>query len=205
MKSMKYFARYVPLALVTILLAAGCASTSYIEVIYKLPEAQGEISKKTIFLNVVDLRQDKSIAGPNAKEELEYFTGLFSLYVERDGKKPLLIGAFDLTALFKEAARQRLLSVGIEVLDKKAADTPEVEIQLQEFVLDRDGKNWKATLAYKVVTSKDGRVLTNQTVSGDAERLKIVGTRDAEKLLGEIFSDMVNRLDLEKLFSHPDL
>ena len=205
MKSMKCFTRYVPLALVTILLAAGCASTSYIEVIYKLPVAQGELGNRTVSLTVVDLRRDKSIAGPHAEKELEYFTGLFSLYIERDGKKPLLIGAFDLTALFKEAARQRLVSGGIEVLDKKVADTPEVEIQLQEFVLDRDGRNWKATLAYKAVTRKDGRVLTNQTVSGSAERLKIVGTRDAEKLLGEIFSDMVNRLNLEQLFNHPDL
>jgi len=117
----------------------------------------------------------------------------------------MLIGAFDLTALFKEALKQRLVSEGVAVLDQATAEQPSIEIQIKEFILDRDGKNWKATLAYKAITRKAGRVLTSQTVSGGAERLKIVGTGDAEKLLGEIFSDMVNELDPVKLFNHPDL
>jgi uncharacterized lipoprotein YajG len=193
------------LALITLIMTAGCASTSYIEVTYQLPAPQQNITPKTVFLQVVDQRGTTTIAGPNAQKELEYFTGLFSLYVAPEGKEPTLRGAFDLSALFKEALQQRLESEGITVLDAKDADQPLLEIQLQEFVLDRDGKNWNANLAYKAVTSKGGRVLTSQNVSGSAERLKIVGTRDAEKLLGEIFSDMVNKLDPEKLFNHPDL
>lgn len=197
--------RIVLLALVTLPLAAGCASTAYIEVTYQLPEPQQNIDQKTVALQVVDQRPTESIAGPNSKKELEYFTGLFSLYVAREGKKPMLIGAFDLKALFKEALKQRLESEGVAVLDQATAEQPSIEIQIEEFILDRDGKNWKATLAYKAFTRKAGRVLTSQTVSGGAERLKIVGTGDAEKLLGEIFSDMVNELDPVKLFNHPDL
>ena len=199
------FYRLVLLGLIALPLAAGCASTSYIEVTYQLPEPQQNIDLKAVALQVVDQRPAETIAGPNAKKELEYFTGLFSLYVAREGEKPLLIGAFDLTALFKEALKQRLESEGVTVLDQATAEQPSVEIQIKEFILDRDGKNWKATLAYKAVTRKAGRVLTNQTVSGGAERLKIIGTGDAEKLLGEIFSDMVNELDPVKLFNHPDL
>jgi len=195
----------VALSLITLLLMAGCASTSYIEVTYQLPPPEQTLGSKTVFLQVVDQRTTATIAGPNAQKELEYFTGLFSLYVAREGQKPDLIGAFDLAQLFKEALRRRLESEGVSILDKSAADQPNLEIQLQQFVLDRDGKNWKADLAYKAVISKSDRVLTNQNVSGSAERLKIVGTRDAEKLLGEIFSDMVNKLDPEKLFNHPDL
>jgi len=201
----KVLKRMVALPLITLLLMAGCASTSYIEVTYQLPKAEQDIGPKTVFLQVVDQRTKATIAGPNAQKELEYFTGLFSLYVAREGQKPDLIGAFDLAQLFKEALKRRLESEGVTVLAKRAADQPTLEMQLQNFVLDREGKNWKADLAYKAVTSKGDRVLTNQTVSGSAERLKIVGTRDAEKLLGEIFSDMVNKLDPEKLFNHPDL
>ncbi len=197
--------RLVLLVLITLPLAAGCASTSYIEVTYQLPAPQQNIDQKALALQVVDQRPTETIAGPNAKKELEYFTGLFSLYVARKGEKPMLLGAFDLTALFKEALKQRLETEGITILDQVTDAQPSVEIQITEFILDRDGKNWKAALAYKAVTSKAGQVLTNQTVSGSAERLKIVGTRDAEKLLGEIFSDMVNRLDPEKLLNHPDL
>ncbi|MCP3955080.1 MAG: hypothetical protein GY697_23095, partial [Desulfobacterales bacterium] len=188
-------ARLVLLILITLPLSAGCASTSYIEVTYQLPAPRQNIAQKAVALQVVDQRTTETIAGPNAKKELEYFTGLFSLYVARKGEKPLLLGAFDLTALFKEALKQRLETEGVTVLDQATDAQPSVEIQIKEFILDREAKNWKATLAYKAVTSKAGRVLTNQTVSGDAERLKIMGTRDAEKLLGEIFSDMVNRLD----------
>ncbi|CAD7846340.1 MAG: hypothetical protein [Olavius algarvensis Delta 4 endosymbiont] len=201
----KVLKRVVALPLVTWLLMAGCASTSYIEVTYQLPQPEQPVGPKTVFLQVVDQRTTATIAGPNAQKELEDFTGLFSLYVATKGQKPDLIGAFDLAALFKEALQRRLESEGVTVLAPQAADQPLLEIQLQEFVLDREGKSWKANLAYKAVTSKGGRILTNQNVSGSAERLKIVGTRDAEKLLGEIFSDMVNKLDPEKLFNHPDL
>lgn len=197
--------RLTMLAFITLILTAGCASTSYIEVTYQLPAPQQKLAPKTVFLQVVDQRGTTQIAGPNAQKELAYFTGLFSLYVTAEGQKPTLLGAYDLTALFKEALQRRLESEGVTVLPQKAADQPLLEIQLQAFVLDREDKNWKADLAYKAVTSKSGRVLTNQNVAGSAERLKIVGTRDAEKLLGEIFSDMVNKLDPEKLFNHPDL
>jgi len=201
----KVLKRMVALPFFTVLLMAGCASTSYIEVTYQLPSAAQTVGPQTVFLQVVDKRSTATIAGPNAQKELEYFTGLFSLYVAGEGEKAELVGAFDLAQLFKEALKRRLESVGVTVLDKPAADQPILEIQLQSFVLDRDGKNWKADLAYKAVTSKADRVLTNQNVSGSAERLKIVGTRDAEKLLGEILSDMVNKLDPGKLFNHPDL
>ena len=201
----KAITRLILAVLAILPLAAGCASTSYIEVTYQLPAPQQSIAPRTVSLQVVDKRPADTIAGPHSKEELEHFTGLFSLYMTRTGKDPLLIGAFDLTALFREAFKQRFTSEGITVLDQPADDQPVVEIQLNEFILDRDGKNWTATLAYKAITRKANRVLTTQTVSGEAERLKLVGTRDAEKLLGEIFSDMVNRLDPVKLFNHPDL
>jgi len=201
----KVLNRMVALPLIALLLMAGCASTSYIEVTYQLPSPAQSVGPKTVSLQVVDQRTRATIAGPNAQKELEYFTGLFSLYVAREGQKPDLIGAFDLAQLFKEALKRRLESEGFTVLDTQAADQPYLEIQLQKFILDREGKNWKADLAYKAVTSKADRMLTNQNVSGSAERLKIVGTRDAEKLLGEIFSDMINKLDPEKLFTHPDL
>jgi len=201
----KAMSRSLALPLITLLLVAGCASPSYIEVTYQLPSPAQTVGPQTVFLEVVDQRTTATIAGPNAQKELEYFTGLFSLYISREGQKPDLIGAFDLAQLFKEALKQRLESEGITVLATKSTGQPSLEIQLKEFTLDREGKNWKADLAYKAVISKADRVLTNQNVSGSAERLKIVGTRDAEKLLGEIFSDMVNKLDPEKLFNHPDL
>ncbi len=205
MLSLRFLTRLATLAMIVAFLSAGCAAPSYIEVTYKLPDPQRDMGQKSVFLTVVDQRPDPALAGPNAKKDLEHFTGLFSLYVEPEGKEPTLIGAFDLAALFKEALGRRLVSEKVVILPQKTAGMPNIEIQIKEFILDRNGKNWEATLAYKAVTSQEGRVLTSQSVSGNAERLKIVGTREAEKLLGDIFSDMVNRLDPVKLLDHPDL
>ena len=198
------FYQLILLMFIALPLAAGCASTSYIEITYQLPEPQQNLTAKTVSLQVVDQRSTDAIAGPHARTELEYFTGLFSLYMTAGDKQPELVGAFDLTALFREALKKRLESEGVTVLDAGNSDQPALEVRIKAFILDRDGKNWKASLAYTATASKAGRELTNQTVSGNAERLKIVGTRDAEKLLGDIFSDMVNRLDPEKLLNHPD-
>ena len=48
------FYRLVLLALIALPLAAGCASTSYIEVTYQLPEPQQNIDQKAVALQVVD-------------------------------------------------------------------------------------------------------------------------------------------------------
>ena len=55
-------------------------------------------------------------------------------------------------------------------------------------------------MSYQANLLKDGRLLAMESVSGSAERLKVMGKSDAEKLLGELMSDMVNKLDLAKLF-----
>jgi hypothetical protein len=47
---------------------------------------------------------------------------------------------------------------------------------------------------------KNGRLLAVESVNGSAERLKVMAKSDAEKLLGELLTDMVNKLDLVKLF-----
>ncbi len=47
---------------------------------------------------------------------------------------------------------------------------------------------------------KNGRLLAMQSVNGSAERLKVMGKSDAEKVLAELLTDMVNKLDIAKLF-----
>jgi hypothetical protein len=42
-------------------------------------------------------------------------------------------------------------------------------------------------------------LVAKESVNGSAERLKVMGKSDAEKILGELVSDMVNKLDVAKL------
>jgi hypothetical protein len=53
---------------------------------------------------------------------------------------------------------------------------------------------------YRASLSDSGGLLSKESVSGEAERLKVRGKSDAEKILGELLSDMVNKLNLESLF-----
>ncbi len=182
----------------------ACAGNSYVNVKYQLPTAAAIPAEQKAGLAVADQRTDPAVFAGKAAEEFEHFTGLFSLTVAQE-KGNHLAGAFELTELFKEALKRRLEKSGITILPQAPSETPVINIGLTEFHITLEGRTWKAVLGYQVELTKEGQVLTTQTISGQAERAKIVGHGDAEKLLGEIFSDMVNRLDTQKLFKHPDL
>ena len=55
-------------------------------------------------------------------------------------------------------------------------------------------------MSYRANLLSNGRLLSKESVSGEAERLKVMGKSDAEKVLGELLTDMVNKLNLVKLF-----
>jgi hypothetical protein len=57
-----------------------------------------------------------------------------------------------------------------------------------------------AAIKYDARLLKGDLLLVTKTISGDAERVKIIGQGDAEKVLGEIFTEIVNQLDVHKLF-----
>jgi hypothetical protein len=42
-------------------------------------------------------------------------------------------------------------------------------------------------------------VIAKESVNGSAERLRVMGKSDAEKILGELVSDMANKLNVTKL------
>ena len=52
---------------------------------------------------------------------------------------------------------------------------------------------------YQANLTRNGQLLAKESVEGTAERLKVIGKGDAEKIIGELVSDMVNKLDLSKL------
>ena len=55
-------------------------------------------------------------------------------------------------------------------------------------------------ISYEAKLLKEGKVLATRTVSGQAERFKLIGRDEADRAMGEIFSDMINRLDVVGLF-----
>lgn len=68
--------------------------------------------------------------------------------------------------------------------------------------MDLVDHNWVAAPNYDARLLKDNKLLLTETFSGDAERVKVIGRGDAEKVLGEIFTDIVNQLDIRNLLDH---
>jgi len=176
----------------------ACATRSYIDVTYRLPAAAGDLKGKRVYLDFKDIRPAKTIFGEKAKAEFKNFTGLFALSVDQ-GEKPFVVGAFDLPALFKEAFSRRLQNLGIDVITQQDQKTPVIEIVLKNFQLDIVDRKWVASIMYEARCLKEDQLLAAQTISGDAERIKAFSQSDAEKALGEIFSDSINRLNVRKL------
>ncbi|NQT68109.1 MAG: hypothetical protein HQ552_00845, partial [Desulfobacteraceae bacterium] len=128
----------------------------------------------------------------------KHCTGLFSLSVNQ-GKKPFVAGAFDLTSLFKETFKRRFENSGLDVVTQQEKTIPVLEIVIKEFRLDLVDRKWVTGISYEARLLKGDLLLVTKTISGDAERLKVIGQRDAEKVLGEMFTEIVNQLDFHKL------
>ena len=127
---------------------------------------------------------------------------MFSL--SKGGKKSSVVGAFDLPLLFKEAFSRRLKNMVIEDLAEPKKPDPVIEVVLQNFLLDLVDRKWVAEINYEARLVIDNKLLATETISGNAERFKVISQVDAEKVLGEIFTTVVNRLDFRKLFQQAE-
>ena len=186
-------------------LGAACATKSYINVNYRLPLSSYDLKGKKVFLEIKDMRSDKAIFGEKAKAKFKNFTGLFLFSLSKGEKKNYVIGAFDLPSLFEAAFSRRLENMGIEILTEQKETEPVIEIDLQNFLLDLADGKWVAEISYEARLIKENRLLARETISGSAKRYKLLSQGDVEKVLGEIFTDMVNNLDFRKLFQEAEL
>ena len=186
-------------------LVVACATKSYINVNYRPPLSSYDFKGKKIFLELKDIRSVKTIFGEKAKTKFKNFTGLFLFSLPKGGKKNFVVGAFDLPSLFKTAFSRRLENMGIKVLTEPEKTEPVIEIDLKKFFLDLVDRKWVAEISYEARLIKDNKLLARETISGNAERFKMLSQSDAEKVLGEIFTDVVNKLDFGKLFQQAEL
>jgi hypothetical protein len=95
--------------------------------------------------------------------------------------------------------------MGVATLSHDEKDKPELVIGLREMLLDLKDRKWVVSMNYEVRLLKDGKYLAKQMVEGRAERVKIIGQDAAETVIDELFSDMIHRVDLVKLFRQAGL
>jgi hypothetical protein len=187
------------LAMIIAVFLSACASKPFLEVQYQLPSASQALAGERVALAISDRRNDDAFLSSSAKESIKNFNGTYALVVLRDDGSRHLTGAYDLDSLLKEIFRHRLENEDVEVIATADKADAGLEIHLKEFRLDIVDRKWVLRMGYQAELSKNGGLVAKESVNGSAERLKVMGKSDAEKILGDLVTDMVNRLDVAKM------
>ncbi len=193
------------LSVLLALFVVSCASMPELKVLYKLPAPSNDLKGKKVFLAVEDARETKELFGEGAKQEFGNYVGNISLSVARYNEKGFKIGPFQLPAMVKEGFKKSLENAGLEVLPGRSHGELQLLIVINRFILDLVDRTWVAKMSYEAKLIKEGSILAAQIIEGEAERVKVIGRKEADTVSGEIFTDMVNRLDLLRLFQQAKL
>jgi len=185
--------------------AVSCATVPELRVNYRLPPKSEALQSKRVVVGFEDARASKDLMGRGAKKEYKAFTGNITYSLARDDEPGFRRGAYKVPSLFKDVFQRRLTYLGAEVVPSKEYGDVELRIVLKELLLDLVKvdlvkKKWTVTMSYEARIIQNGEVLATQIISGQGERVKVVGKGDADKVMGEVFEDLVNRLDVPRLF-----
>jgi hypothetical protein len=201
---MRYF-KILLIAIFIIFIAASCSKKPYIKISYQLPPSTDVLKSKKVFFNFKDMRSEKGIFSETARSKFRSFTGDFSLSLIAGDGDSFSSGEFDLPSLFQKAFSKRLEQMGAETFFEARRKYTCIEIVLKTFHLGLIDRTWVARISYQASLIKNNKVLSTQSINGNAKRYKLTGNRDAEKLLGELFTDVVNKVDIFGLFHHRSL
>ena len=187
-------------ALVLAFFAGACTPKPFLKVQYQLPSPSSTLEGEKAAITVTDMRGKNTFLTENAKKSLKNFNETFSLVVLAEDGSGNLTGVYDIVPLFTEVFQQRLKNEGIQVAAVVDDAIPGLKIEITEFQLDLVGRKWVVSINYRASLLDSGDLLSMESVSGEAERLKVTGKSDAEKILAELLTDMVNKLNLVRLF-----
>ena len=190
--------------------AVSCATVPELKINYRLPPKSRALESKRIVVGFEDARASKDLMGRGAKKEYKNFTGNITYSLARDDEPGFRRGAYKVPSLFKDVFQRRLRYLGAEVVSSKEYSDVELRIVLKELLLDLVKedlvkKKWTVAMSYEAQIIQNGEVLASQKISGQGERVKVVGKGDADKVMGEVFEDLVNRLDVPRLFQQARL
>ena len=188
-------------AMILAVFAGACSSGKpFLAVQYQLPPSSQSLAGEKVYVAITDTRKNSDFLSETAKKSLRGFNGTYSLVVLKEDGSGNLLGAYDLNALLSNIFQQKLSNMGIQIAAAQATADYELEILLKEFKLDLVKRKWVINMSYEANLLKNGNPQAMETVNGSAERLKVMGKSEAEKILSELLTDIVNKLDVDKLF-----
>jgi hypothetical protein len=190
------------LAWVVLAICLSCAKSPYINVDYRqTTERRSVITEKPVYIECVDLRRDKAILNEKAKKQFPDFSGEFSLTLKVSDNQQTPMGNYTLPRLFETAFSNRLKQLGVPTSDQPSSDILTLHVEINRFQISLVGRDWAADIGYTASLNDLESRIASETVTGSAQRYKGLGRGGAEKVTGEIFTDAINRLNIERLFS----
>ena len=193
------------LFLATILFSWGCTPRTYLIVDYQVPPGSRQLAGQQVRLEVRDLRADPYVLEPAAARQFKGFKDIYSLAWVTADKKRTLAGEYDLLSLFRVTFQKRLEALGVTVVSDDRQQAPVFQVDLHHLKIDQKERNWVAQMSYTASLTKDNQLIAREMVKGSAERVKIIGRKGADNTLSDIFSDIINRLNILNLFSQAQL
>ncbi len=182
-------------------LIPSCAATkAHLDMAYRLPAPSATQMGNKTCLTVADTRDTPEIFKSSAQEAYKDFNGLFNLTVLSIDQKSAHYGNVELETLFQRALEERLRNMGVEVLNACSDQYPTLHVAIKTFQVDLISRKWKANIAYEASLTINGKNIVKESVAGKAERVKLVGPKAANTVVEELFTDMINRLDINRLF-----
>ncbi len=187
--------------IIILLMLIACAKPYHFYVKYEPPAPSDSLKGQIVNLQILDGRDSKSFFSERAGKEFNLWDGKFALY--NTPKKPKgEISSYPLTGLIETAMKKRLGAMGITVVKNNLDDTPLLEVTLNQFFLDLNDRTWESDFSYEVKLTGDNQKTAREKLSGQAERTKIMGRGAGEILVGDIFTESINKLNIEKLFKN---
>lgn len=181
-------------------LTASCAAVQDVRITYRPPDPSEALAGEKVFVSFRDVREDRDILGPGARKAYAYHSGNVALFVSSGTEEASRVGLMDVPTLFRETFERRIRALGGEAVSRSRQASVVLALELKTFELDLEERTWIARMAYEAKLEPGDTVRARKTIAGEAERVKILGVKQADQVMSELFTDVVNRLDLEELF-----
>jgi len=183
-----------------LIILAACAPRHHLVVNYELAEASEVLAGQQVRIEVKDLRDDPLIFTPEAAKQFPDFKSRYDLaWVNRD-KQRIPVGEEDLQGLFKEAFKKRLALLGATIVPDTMDEAPRFQILINTLKIDLADRKWIARASFEANLFVDNQLVAREKVRGEAERVRILGSKGADVTLSEIFSEIINQLHIVKLY-----
>jgi len=178
----------------------SCTTIPTLKVTYEMTSKSNVLEGKEIFFKFVDQRTDKDIIGDTARGLYEGYSGNISFILSGQGSEGYLVGIYDVEELFRETFALYLENHGLQLSDEKKSGIPQLTIWLEKFILDLDGRKWFAVISYEAEFVKNGRTIVRK-FKGEGQKFRISGLNQAHAVVSEVFTDIVNQLDIQSMFA----